>query len=58
MPEIGEGLPHLLVSRTAMPELYTTPMRPRGGGGLNLPARNRQQRAHLLFNMTYSVASG
>jgi hypothetical protein len=48
MPEIGEGLPHLLVSQTATTELYTTPKRPRGGG-LNLPARNRQQHAQILF---------
>jgi hypothetical protein len=48
MPEIGEGLPHLLVSRTASTELYTTPKRPRGGG-LNLPTRNRQQHAQGLF---------
>ena len=48
MPEIGEGLPHLFVSRTATTELYTTPKRPRGGG-LNLPACNRQQHAQSLF---------
>ncbi|WP_429886289.1 S8 family peptidase [Geoalkalibacter halelectricus] len=49
MPEIGEGLPHLLVSQTATTELYTSPIRPRGGG-LNLPARNRQQHAQNLFD--------
>lgn len=49
MPEIGEVLPHLLVSKTATTELYTTPIRPRGGG-LNLPARNRQQHAQNLFD--------
>ena len=54
MPEIGEGLPHLLVSRTASTELYTTPKRPRGGG-LNLPTRNRQQHAQSLFEKLTSV---
>ena len=49
MPKIGEGLPHLLVSQTATTEPYTTPIRPRGGG-LNLPARNRQQHAQNLFD--------
>jgi hypothetical protein len=48
MPEIGEGLPHLLVSRTATTERYTTPI-PGRGPSLNLPARNRQQHAQILF---------
>jgi|GEM_PF-1985135 len=41
MPEIRGGLPHLLVSRTATAELYTTPKLGRGPS-LNLPPRNRQ----------------
>ncbi|MDY0227852.1 MAG: S8 family peptidase [Desulfomicrobium apsheronum] len=48
MPEIGEGLPHLLVSQTATTESYTTPI-PGRGPSLNLPARNRQQHAQILF---------
>jgi hypothetical protein len=48
MPEIGEGLPHLLVSQTATTERYTTPI-PGRGPSLNLPARNRQQHAQSLF---------
>ncbi len=48
MPEIGEGLPHLLVSQTATTELYTTPILGRGPS-LNLPTRNRQQHAQILF---------
>jgi hypothetical protein len=49
MPEIREGLPHLLVFRTATTEFYTTPKGPRGGG-LHLPVRNRQQHAQSLFD--------
>lgn len=48
MTDIGEGLPHLLVFRTATTELYTTPTTGRGPT-LNLPTRNRQQHAQGLF---------
>jgi len=51
MPESGEGLPHLLVSRTATTELYNTPKRPRGGG-LNLPARDRRHTQSLFEKLT------
>lgn len=54
MPEIGEGLPHLLVSQTATTERYTTPI-PGRGPSLNLPARNRQQHAQILFEKLTSV---
>ena len=48
MPEIGGGLPHLLVSQTAWTELYSTPKLGRGPS-LKIPGRNRQQHAQRLF---------
>lgn len=54
MPEIGEGLPHLLVSQTATTEPYTTPKGARGKS-LNLPDRNKQQHAQNLFEKLHRV---
>lgn len=48
MPDLGEGLPHLLLSNTATVEPYTTPV-PGRGPTLNTPIRNRMRHAEFLF---------